>query len=116
MKKDIKVEKRARLHKKIRTRVAGTESMPRLAVFRSNKYIYAQLINDDTQSTVVAASDISLKEKLGKLDRAKKVGTLLAENAKKVKITKVVFDRGGFAYKGRVRALAEGAREAGLIF
>jgi len=112
----IKTEKRIRLHKKIRTRVEGTDARPRLAVFRSNKFMYAQLIDDTKAITLASASDISLSDKMPKIERAKKVGTMLAENAKKVKITTVVFDRGGFSYAGRVQALADAARVAGLIF
>jgi large subunit ribosomal protein L18 len=114
--KNSKVQKRERLHKKIRSQISGTAERPRLSVFRSNKFIYAQLVDDISRVTLASASDISLADKLPKLERAKKVGALLATNASKVKITQVVFDRGGFAYKGRVRALAEAAREAGLSF
>ncbi len=116
MKTNIKTEKRIRLHKKIRSRVSGTADCPRLAVFRSNRYMYAQLINDILGVTVASASDISLSDKMTKVERAKTVGKKLAEEAKKVKITKVVFDRGGFSYRGRVQALADGAREGGLTF
>lgn len=116
MNKNIKVQKRERLHKKIRSQISGTSERPRLAVFRSNLYIYAQLIDDVKGVTLASASDISLKEKSPKLERAAKVGAMLGANAKKAHITKVVFDRGGFAYKGRVRALADAAREAGLEF
>lgn len=108
-------EKRLRIHKKIRSRIMGTEERPRLAVFRSNAYIYAQIINDDTKSTVAAASDLKLG-KMSKMDRAKKVGEDVAAAAKKAGVSKVVFDRGGFAYKGRVAALADAARNAGLVF
>lgn len=111
-----KTEKRTRLHKKIRTRVSGTAERPRLCVFRSNKYMYAQIIDDINGVTLVSASDISEGAKMSKLERAKKVGQILAEKAKAVKITAVVFDRGGFSYRGRVQALADGAREAGLTF
>ena len=116
MKTNIKTEKRARLHKKIRTRVTGTAVRPRLAVFRSNRYMYAQLIDDVQGVTLVSASDISATEKISKIERAKSVGTSLAQKAKKANITTVVFDRGGFSYRGRVAALAEGARESGLNF
>ncbi|MDQ5962785.1 MAG: large subunit ribosomal protein [Patescibacteria group bacterium] len=116
MKTNIKTEKRARLHKRIRSRVSGTADRPRLAVFRSNRYMYAQLIDDVNGVTVASASDIAVKGKQTKLERAKMVGTTLAENAKKLKITAVVFDRGGFAYRGRVQALADAARGAGLQF
>ena len=116
MKTNSKVEKRARLHKKIRARVSGTEARPRLAVFRSNRYMYAQLIDDVKQVTVASASDIALTSKMTKVERATAVGKKLAEEAKKKNITTVVFDRGGFSYRGRVAALAEGAREGGLNF
>lgn len=116
MKTNIKTEKRARLHKRIRSRVSGTGDRPRLCVFRSNRYMYAQLIDDVKGVTLASASDISLTGKKTKLERAKVVGTTLAENAKKLKITSVVFDRGGFAYRGRVQALADAARAAGLAF
>ncbi len=116
MKTNIKTEKRARLHKKIRSRVSGTENCPRLAVFRSNRYMYAQLIDDVKGITLASASDISLTDKMTKVERAKSVGKKLADEAKKQKITAVVFDRGGFSYRGRVQALADGAREGGLLF
>ncbi len=116
MKTNQKTEKRARLHKKIRARVSGTAERPRLAVFRSNRYMYAQLIDDVLAVTVASASDISLNDKVTKLERAKIVGKKLAEEAKKKNITTVVFDRGGFSYRGRVQALALGAREGGLNF
>ena len=116
MKTNIKTEKRIRLHKKIRSRVSGTEARPRLAVFRSNKFIYAQLIDDVKAITLVSASDISLSDKENKVTRASLVGKTLAELAAKKKITSVVFDRGGFSYRGRVAALADGARAGGLIF
>jgi large subunit ribosomal protein L18 len=116
MKTNIKTEKRARLHKKIRSRVTGTAERPRLAVFRSNRYMYAQLIDDVLAITVASASDISLTGKMTKVERATTVGKKLAEEAKKKNITSVVFDRGGFSYRGRVQALADGAREGGLQF
>ena len=116
MKTNIKTEKRARLHKKIRSRVSGTGERPRLAVFRSNRYMYAQLIDDIRGVTLASASDISLSDKITKVERAKVVGKNLADEAKKKNITTVVFDRGGFSYRGRVAALAEGARSAGLNF
>jgi large subunit ribosomal protein L18 len=116
MKTNIKTEKRVRLHKKIRSRVSGTQERPRLAVFRSNKFMYAQLIDDVAQITLASSSDISLTDKVTKVERAKIVGKKLADEAKKKNITTIVFDRGGFSYRGRVQALAEGAREGGLIF
>lgn len=113
--KNLKLQKRIRTHKKIRSRISGTDTIPRLAVFRSNIYIYAQLINDDTGKTIAQANDLKLTEK-SKIERAKSVGKTIAEAAKSNKIEKVVFDRGGFGYKGRVAALADAAREAGLQF
>ena len=110
-----KIEKRIRLKKKIRTKIFGTAKVPRLSVFRSNKFIYAQIIDDAKGVTLAAASDVGV-EKGTKVEKAKAVGKLVAEAAKKAKITKVVFDRGGFLYKGRVQALADGAREGGLEF
>lgn len=113
-----KIEKRQKLHRKIRAKVSGNAESPRLAVFKSNRFIYAQIINDDSQKVLASASDIKsyLTNKLNKVDSAKGIGLELANKAKKVGITKVVFDRGGFPYKGRVKALAEGAREGGLEF
>lgn len=113
--KKTNTQKRLRIHKKIRSRIEGTAERPRLAVFRSNAYIYAQLINDDTAMTIAAATDLKLG-KMPKMDRAKNVGETLAKAAQKIGVTKVVFDRGGFAYKGRVAALADAARAAGLVF
>lgn len=89
--------------------------MPRLSVFKSNKYMYAQIINDDLGSTLAHVSTQSIKGK-GTLEKAKKAGVQIAEAALAKKIGKVVFDRGGFIYTGRVKALAEGAREGGLKF
>ena len=103
-----------RRHKKIRARISGTALLPRLSVFRSNKYLYAQLVDDENGVTLVSASDHGVKGKT-KVDRAKAAGALLAEEAKKKHIKRAVFDRGGFSYKGRVKALAEGAREGGLL-
>lgn len=112
---NIKTEKRARRRKRIRAKVSGTAALPRLSVFRSNRYLYAQLVDDEKGTTLVSASDHAVKGKT-KMERAKETGLLLAQEAKKKKITKVVFDRGGFSYAGRVRVLAEGAREGGLVF
>jgi large subunit ribosomal protein L18 len=110
-----KAAKRARRHKRIRSRVSGTAEMPRLSVFKSNKYIYAQLINDDTSTTVAAATSQEVKGK-GLMEKAKAVGMEIANLAKAKNIKKVVFDRGGFIYTGRVKALADAAREGGLTF
>ena len=110
-----KINSRDRIKAKIRSKIFGTADRPRLSVYRSNKNIYAQIINDESGKTVVSASDI--KEKKGiKRDRAIEVGKKIAELAKGAKISKVVFDRNGFKYTGRVKALADSARSAGLKF
>ena len=108
---------RQRRHRRIRKRVHGTPERPRLAVFRSSKHIVAQVIDDTAGRTLVAASTHERDLRggaTGNRDAAKSVGALLAERAKAAGITKVVFDRGGFLYQGRVAALADAAREAGL--
>jgi large subunit ribosomal protein L18 len=110
-----KVTQRTRRHARIRTRVSGTEARPRLAVFRSNRFIYAQLINDEASKTIVSADSRSAKSTNGR-ERAKEVGVLIATKAKEKGITSVIFDRGGFQYQGMIAALADGAREAGLSF
>ena len=110
---------RAKRHARLRLRLSGTEARPRLAVFRSLNHIYAQVIDDTSGTTVAAASSLEtgLKGSDGsKVDDAKRVGQLVAERAKQAGIEKVVFDRAGFKYHGRVRSLAEAAREAGLDF
>ena len=106
-------------HKRIRSKISGTSAIPRLCVFRSNTGIYAQIIDDETRTTLVSASslDKDLNIKNGSnVEAAKVVGKAIAEKATKAKITKVVFDRGGYLYHGRVKALAEAARENGLEF
>jgi len=136
----IKREKRLRRHKRIRVKIFGTKERPRFCVFRSAKHIYAQLIDDEKGRTLVAARDLELKVKTkkaktkkekpsfakategegkkraGKVALAFEVGKLIAQKAQKLKIEKVVFDRGGYKYHGRIKALAEGARESGLKF
>jgi large subunit ribosomal protein L18 len=116
--KAIKSQKRERRHSRIRSKVLGNAERPRLSVFRSNKFIYAQIIDDDAGVTLVAASDNDAKKgkTKGKLDGSKLVGTEIAKLAKEKNITKVVFDRGGYLYAGRVKAVSEGAREGGLSF
>lgn len=114
-------ELRIRRHLRVRKRVAGTSERPRLSVFRSNIHIYAQIIDDSISHTLAAAStsekDLATTiQGKTKVERAKAVGQLIAERAKAAGIEKVVFDRGGFKYHGRVQALAEAAREAGLNF
>lgn len=114
-----KSEKRQRIKYRIRKSVSGTAATPRLSVFRSNKEIYAQLIDDTTGITIVAASsrdkDLSAS-KLTSVELASQVGKLIAEKAVKAGVQNVVFDRGGYLYHGRVKSLAEGARAAGLNF
>jgi len=111
---------RLKRHRRIRRTLSGTNERPRLAVFRSLEHIYGQIIDDTAGHTLVAASDLEAALKNGdggtKSARAKQVGQLLAERAKEKGITAVVFDRGGFLYHGRVKALADGAREGGLQF
>jgi large subunit ribosomal protein L18 len=108
---------RERRHRRIRGKVVGTAERPRLAVFRSNKGIFAQLIDDESGKTLAGASWLGLgKFKGSKTEQAAEVGKAVAAAAKKAGIEDVVFDRGGYLYHGRVRALAEGAREGGLKF
>ncbi len=114
--KRTKEEKRKRIHHRIRRRINGTATSPRLSVYRSNHAIYAQIIDDSTGHTLVAASSRENGATGTKIDQAKSVGKLIAEKAIGEKISSVVFDRGGYLYHGRVKALAEGAREGGLQF
>ena len=118
MKKKTQVlqRKNRRAHR-VRVHIGkGTESIPRLSVFRSNASMYAQIINDEIGKTLCAVQAKEIKTKGKKLDVSREVGKLIAEKAKKIGITKVIFDRGGYQYHGRVKALADGAREGGLIF
>ncbi|MEX0933912.1 MAG: 50S ribosomal protein L18 [Candidatus Paceibacterota bacterium] len=108
--------KKQRRQRRIRAKISGTEERPRLAVFRSNKHIYAQLIDDTKGVTLVSASDKRKTEKKALKESAHDVGVELAKKAEAKKITNIVFDRGGFSYTGSVAALAEGARKGGLIF
>jgi large subunit ribosomal protein L18 len=112
-----KRDARLRRHRRVRGKVAGTAERPRLVVFRSNRGIFAQLVDDETGRTLAGASWTGLSGKEGsKIDQAKAVGEALADAAKKAGIERCVFDRGGYLYHGRVKALAEGAREGGLQF
>lgn len=114
-----KQEIRRRIHTRIRRKVRGSAERPRLAVFRSLHHIYAQVIDDGAGRTLAAASTLDPTAKVGNggnVAAAKAIGTLIGERAKAQGITRVVFDRGGFLYHGRVKALAEAAREAGLEF
>ena len=105
-------------HKRVRTKISGTAERPRLSVFRSNTGIYVQIIDDVAAKTLVSAStlDKEVKTKASNIEAAKEVGTLVAKRAIKAGIKTVVFDRGGYIYHGKVKALAEAAREAGLEF
>ena len=119
IKKESRNNMRIARHERIRKTLIGTSAVPRLCVFRSNNAIYAQIIDDENKTTLVSASslDKDLKLKNGSnVEAAKVVGKSIADKAKKAKITKVVFDRGGYLYHGRVAALAEAARENGLEF
>jgi large subunit ribosomal protein L18 len=112
-------EARARRHRRVRKKITGTGERPRLAIFRSNKHIYAQAIDDVARVTLASASTMEANLRSGRtgtVEAAREVGKLLAERAKAAGIGKVVFDRGGFQYHGRVAAVADGAREAGLEF
>ncbi len=113
-------KRRKRRHKRIRSEMRGTKEKPRLNVYRSNKHIYGQLIDDTTGNVLASAKDIDIEEEIDDKNRkvalAFETGKLLAERALKKDIKEVVFDRGGYKYHGRVKALAEGAREAGLKF
>jgi large subunit ribosomal protein L18 len=113
-----KNEIRGRIHVRIRRKVRGTAERPRLAIFRSVAHIYAQVIDDTLGTTVVSASSVDkgAKSNGGNVAAAKAIGKLVAERAKEKGITKVVFDRGGYLYHGRVKALADAARAAGLEF
>lgn len=110
-----KLEKRIRLKKKIRTKISGTASRPRFSVFRSNQYIYGQIINDETGTTLVSASDIKMA-KGTKTEHAVLVGAEISKKAIAKGVKQVVFDRNGFKYTGRLKALADSARSSGLEF
>ena len=111
-----KVVKRLRRHARVRAKVSGTAKRPRLCIYRSNTNIYAQIIDDESRKTLAAASDLKMKKTWTKTEMSKKVWEEIAKKAKELKITEVVFDRGWFAYHGRVKALADWAREAWLKF
>lgn len=111
----IKKEKRDRRKKRVRAKVFGTKMVPRLTVFRSNRYISAQLIDDVSATTIAAATSKDMKGKSA-AERAKAVGVEIAKRGIEKKVTKIVFDRSGYLYTGAVAALADGAREAGLKF
>ena len=119
--KDVRNDVRVRRHERVRAKISGTTECPRLCVFRSNKGIYAQIIDDTVGNTLVSACtlDKDVKdavEKTNNVDAAAQVGTVIAKKALDKGITTVVFDRGGFIYQGKIKALADAAREAGLTF
>ena len=115
-----KTDRRNRIRKRIRKHVLGSSENPRLSVFRSNKQIYAQIIDDLSGKTLVSASSLSKtileKKNINKIEQAKLVGKLIAEEAQNKGISKVIFDRGGYLYHGRIKELANAAREGGLNF
>ena len=121
VKKESRTKIRVNKHRKIRNRFSGTAERPRLAVFRSNNHMYAQIIDDTVGNTLVAASTLEKEvkaelEKTNNVDAAAYLGTVIAKRAIEKGINKVVFDRGGFIYQGKIAALADAAREAGLEF
>ena len=113
---DQKIERRLKIKQRIRTKVFGTAERPRLTVFRSNSQIYAQVIDDTKGTTLASASSLAVKDKMTKTEKAAVVGKAIAEAAKKAGIETVVFDRNGYLYHGRVKQLADAAREGGLKF
>ena len=119
--KESRSKVRAKKHMRLRSRLSGTAQKPRLAVFRSNNHMYAQIIDDTVGNTLVSASTLQKEvkaelEKTNNVDAAAKLGTVIAKKALEKGITTVVFDRGGFIYQGKIKALADAAREAGLEF
>ncbi|GAY29668.1 50S ribosomal protein L18 [Bacteroidaceae bacterium] len=110
-----KEQRRIKIKYRVRNKISGTAERPRLTVFRSNKQIYVQIINDETASTLVAASSLGM-EAMPKKEQAAKVGELVAKKAIEAGITQVVFDRNGYLYHGRVKEVADGARNGGLKF
>ncbi|HID94078.1 MAG TPA: 50S ribosomal protein L18 [bacterium (Candidatus Stahlbacteria)] len=112
----MRLKGRERRHKRVRKKIIGTKERPRLSVYRSLKHIYAQLIDDEAAHTLVASSTIGMTNSGTKTEKSKMCGRILAEKALSKGIERVVFDRGGYKYHGRVKALADGAREGGLKF
>lgn len=113
-----KINKRNKIRRKIRGKISGTSDKPRFSVFKSNKQIYVQLVDDLTGNTLLSANSATIKDAqdCNKIEQAKKVGALIAERAVAANIEKVVFDRGGYVYHGRIKALGDAAREGGLKF
>jgi len=116
MTKQTKKQTRIQRHKRVRAKISGTASRPRLVVFRSNKHLYAQLINDDEGKVVLQTSDLKEKTKKTGLETAKQLGKDIAAKAKEKDITTIVFDRGGYKYHGNIEALAREVREQGISF
>lgn len=114
-KNKLKIAQRERRHRRVRAKVVGSAQKPRLSVFRSNKFIYAQIIDDENAKTLVSASSLKLKAN-GLMEKAGKVGEEIAKKALDLKIKKVVFDRGGYLFIGKIKAFVEGARKGGLEF
>lgn len=114
--KIAKIQARQKRHRRVRAKILGNTDRPRLVIFRSLKQNYAQIVDDKTNKVIVASSDLKVKAKGNKTKKAKQVGMDLAQKALEKKISKVVFDRSCYKYHGRVKALAEGAREGGLQF
>jgi len=116
--KEIKAKRYSQRKRRVRAKIVGTESRPRLSVFRSNTHIYGQIVNDEKGETLISFSDIKIKKeaKMTKTQIAAVVGEEVAKKALAKKIKTIVFDRNGFMYHGRVKALAEGARKGGLVF
>ena len=111
-----KIARRLKIKQRIRSKISGTTTCPRRSVFRSNSQIYVQLIDDTQGKTLASASSLGIKEKMTKTEKAAQVGKLIAQNAQKAGISTIVFDRNGYLYHGRVKQLADAAREAGLKF
>jgi large subunit ribosomal protein L18 len=116
MERKEKIRRALRRHRRVRKKILGSPDRPRLTVYRSNRHIYAQLVDDFAGRTLVSASSVKDANGSDPKERAKAVGSALAQRAKDAGVERVTFDRGGFKYHGRVRALAEGAREGGLKF
>lgn len=116
IKKESRNSMRIKRHNRVRKNLSGTKELPRLNVFRSNTNMYAQIIDDGSGKTLVSTSSLELKLDKNNIETAKKVGESIAKKAIEAKITEVVFDRSGYLYHGRIKALAESAREAGLKF
>ena len=118
MKKSQKIKNQARIrrHKRVKAKIFGTAKYPRLSIYRSLNHIYAQLIDDQSGQTIASVSDLEVKKGQTRIEKATMIGQLIAQKAINKKITKAVFDRGRFKYHGRVKALAESARKAGLKF